>query len=451
MISLLDSALYGDLFGVDDRLAAVFADRQRLADLIEVEVALARAEAAVGVIPQGAADAIAAAASTMQVDIDAVRQSAAASGVPAIEVVRQLRVAVGPAAASAVHRGATSQDIVDTAAILAVRRATELIEERLQDAVAALIAVADRHRTTIMAGRTHGQQASPITFGLKAANWLAPLSRHWQRLLELKPRVFVVQCGGAAGTLAALGERGPAVIEQLARELRLGAVEPWHTQRDGIVEYGSWLALVAGSLGKIGLDVTLLAQTEVEEALESSDAARGISSTMPHKANPIGSEMMIVAAQATAALLAALHAAAVQEHERSTHGWPLEWLVLPQMVALTYGSLGRAAIVARSLHVDSDRMRENIEHAGGVALAESMAMALADAMPIADAQALVRRAAIEARRTHEPLVSAVRRAAHEAGVGAGIDWKRMSDPAAYIGAADALIDRILDEARRTVR
>jgi 3-carboxy-cis,cis-muconate cycloisomerase len=451
MISLLDSALYGDLFGVDDRLAAVFADRQRLADLIEVEVALARAEAAVGVIPQAAADAIAAAASTMQVDIAAVRQSAAASGVPAIEVVRQLRVAVGPAAASAVHRGATSQDIVDTAAILAVRRATKLIEERLQDAVAALIAVADRHRTTIMAGRTHGQQASPITFGLKVANWLAPLSRHWQRLLELKPRVFVVQCGGAAGTLAALGERGPAVIEQLARELRLGAIVPWHTQRDAIVEYGSWLALVAGSLGKIGLDVTLLAQTEVEEVLEASDAARGTSSTMPHKANPIGSEMMIVAAQATAALLAALHAAAVQEHERSTHGWPLEWLVLPQMVALTYGSLGRAAIVARSLHVDSDRMRENIDHAGGVALAESMAMALAEAMPIGDAQALVRRAAIEARRTREPLASAVRRAAHEAGVGAGIDWGRVSDPAAYVGAADALIDRILDEARRTVR
>ena len=311
MISVLDSALFGDLFCVDDRIATVFADRQRLADLLAVEVALARAEAAVGVIPTAAADAIAAAAAALEVDTAAIRRGAAASGVPAIELVRQLRRAVGPDNAGFVHRGATSQDIVDTAAILAIRRATALIEERLKEAIDALIALADRHKNTVMAGRTHGQQASPITFGLKAANWLAPLPRHWRRLAELKPRLLVVQFGGAAGTLAALGDRGPKVQEALARELDLGPAVPWHTQRDAIVEYGGWLALVAGSLGKMGQDLTLLAQTEVGEILESSDAARGGSSTMPHKANPIGSEMMVVAAQATAALLAALHAAAV--------------------------------------------------------------------------------------------------------------------------------------------
>jgi 3-carboxy-cis,cis-muconate cycloisomerase len=451
MISVLDSAIFGDLFCVDDRMAAVFADRRRLADLIDVEVALARAAADVGVIPVSAADAIAAAAAKIEVDLPLLRQSVAASGVPTIELVRQLRLAVGPEMAGFVHRGATSQDIVDTAAVLGLRRATTLIEERLKETVDALIGLADRHRRTIMAGRTHGQQASPITFGLKAANWLSPLSRHWQRLSELKPRVFVVQFGGAAGTLAALGDRGPAVLNALARALGLGSAVPWHTQRDAIVEYGNWLAMVAGSFGKIGQDVILLAQTEVAEVLESSDASRGASSTMPHKANPIGSEMMVVAARATGALLAALHAAAVQEHERSTHGWQLEWLVLPQMVALTYGSASHAASVARHLEVNGPRMRENIRQAGDVVLAESLALALAETIALEEAQALVRRAAIEARGSRDSLVAAVRRAAQERGLDAGIDWDHLADPSACLGATDAFIDRILDEARRTLR
>jgi 3-carboxy-cis,cis-muconate cycloisomerase len=450
MISILDSELFGDLFGVDERIAAVFADRQRLADLLAVEVALARAEAAVGVIPKAAADTIATAAASLEIDTGAIRRSVGASGVPIIELVRQLRLAVGADAGGFVHRGATSQDIVDTGAMLALRRATTLIEGRLKEAIDALIALADDHRSTIMAGRTHGQQASPITFALKVANWLAPLSRHWRRLSELKPRLFVVQFGGAAGTLAALGDRGPAVQDALARELDLGPAVPWHTQRDTIVEYGNWLALVAGSFGKMGQDLTLLAQTEVGEILESSDGARGGSSTMPHKANPIRSEMLVVAAQVTAALLSALHGAALQEHERSTHGWPLEWFVLPQMIALTYGSAGHAAHVARDLKVDAARMRDNIHAAGDVALAESLSLALAEKMPLEDAQALVKRAAIETRGSSDSLVAAVRRFAAGRGLETAIDWDRLSDPSGYLGATRHIVDRILDEARRSV-
>ena len=450
MISPLDSAVFGDLFSVDDRIAAEFADRRRLADLIDVEVALARAEAVAGVIPASAADAIASAAATLELDLPAIRQSVAASGVPTIDLVRQLRLAVGPEAAAFVHRGATSQDIVDTAAILALRRATTLVEERLKGTVAALIELAGRHRTTVMAGRTHGQQASPITFGLKVANWLSPLPRHWQRLAALKPRLFVVQFGGAAGALAALGDRGPAVLDALASGLGLAPAVPWHTQRDAIVEYGNWLAMLAGSCGKIGQDVILLAQTEVGEVLESTDASRGGSSTMPHKANPIGSEMMVVAARATGALQSALQAAAIQEHERSTHGWQLEWLVLPQMVALTYGAAAHAARVVRHLQVDVSRMRENIAGAGDVAMAEPIALALAAKIAPAEAHALVRDAAIEARASRESLVAAVRRAAIEKGLDGGIDWDRLADPSAHLGAANAFIDRILDEAKRVV-
>ena len=451
MISPLDSAIFGDLFTVDDRIAQQFADRRRLADLVDVEVALARAEAEVGVIPGPAAEAIASAAARLELDLPAIRQGVAASGVPTIDVVRQLRIAAGPEAAAFVHRGATSQDIVDTAAILAIRRATTLIEARLQEAVASLIELADRHRATVMAGRTHGQQASPITFGLKAANWLSPLPRHWQRLAALKPRLFVVQLGGAAGTLAALGDRGPAVLEALARRLDLGPSTPWHTQRDAVVEYGGWLALLTGSLGKIGQDVILLSQSEVGEVLESTDASRGGSSTMPHKANPIGSETMVVAARATGALQSALQAAAIQEHERSTHGWTLEWLVLPQMIALAYGAAAHAARVARHLHVDVARMRENIGRAADVAIAEPMAIALAAQIAPAEAHALVRDAAIEARASRESLVAAVRRAAIAKGLDRGIDWDRLADPSAHLGAANAFIDRILDEAKRIVR
>ena len=451
MISLLDSAVFSGLFGIDEEIAADFDDRRRLADLVEVEVALARAEASAGVIPKSAAQRIVDAAASLDLDIAALNKSVAATGVPAIELVRQLRQAVGRDAAAFVHRGATSQDIVDTAALLALRRATATIKDKLKDAAAALGDLAKHHRHTVMAGRTHGQHAAPISFGLKAANWLAPFVRHWQRLAELEPRLFVVQFGGAAGNLAALGDRGPAVAAALARELDLGDAVPWHTQRDAIVEFGGWLALVAGSFAKIGQDVILLAQTDVAEAAESDDAARGGSSTMPHKANQIGSEMMVAAARAVGSLLSALHAAAVQEHERATHGWQLEWLVLPQMVALTSGSASHGVFVARHLRVDAARMRANIGDAGNVVMGEALAFALADRLPLDEAQALVKRATAELRGGSEPLAAVVRRAAQARGIDAGIDWDRLANPSTHPGAASDIIDRIVDEAKRVIR
>jgi len=451
MISLLDSAVFSGLFGIDEETAADFDDRRRVADLVDVEVALARAQATLGVIPQSASDRIAAAAAGFDVDMAALRASVAASGVPTIELVRQLRQAAGPDAAAFVHRGATSQDIVDTATVLALRRATTKIREKLKALVAGLIELSEQHRGTVMAGRTRGQQASPIAFGLKAANWLAPLSRHWQRLVELEPRLFVVQFGGAAGNLAALGDRGLAVSDALARELGLGAAVPWHTQRDAIVEFGNWLAMVAGSFAKIGQDVILLAQTDVGEAAESSDATRGGSSTMPHKANQIASEMMVAAARAAGALLSALHASAVQEHEGATHGWQLEWLVLPQLVALTSGSASHGVFVVRHLRVDAARMRGNIGDAGSVVMAESLALALADRLPLDEAQALVKRASAELRGADEPLVAVVRRAALARGIDTGLDWDHLANPSAHPGAASDIIDRIVDQARRTIR
>ena len=451
MISLLDSSLFAGLFAIDDEIAADFDDRRRVADLLEVEAALARAQAEAGVIPAAAAERIAAAAKTLDVDLAALRRSVSACGVPTIELVRQLRQACGSDAAPFVHRGATSQDIVDTASLLALRRAVAKIKVKLKDTAAALIALADGHRQTVMAGRTHGMHAAPIVFGLKTANWLAPFSRHWQRLAELEPRLFVVQLGGAAGTLAALGDRGLAVAAALARELALGPAVPWHTQRDAIVEFGGWLALVAASFGKIGQDVILLAQTDVGEAAESGDGSRGGSSTMPHKANQVASEMMVAAARAVAPLVAALQSAGIQEHERATHGWQLEWLLVPQMVALTSGCASHGVFVARNLQVDAARMRENICDAGQLVMAESLSLALAETMTLEDAQALVKRAAADARGSREPLATAVKRAVDARGAGGAIDWDRFTNPAAHVGAAGEIIDRILADARRTIR
>jgi len=448
MISPLDSAVFGELFRGPADITAVFSDQQRIADLVAVEVALARAESAAGVIPAAAAAAIEAAARDLQIDVDAVARGVTAAGVPVIEIVKQLRRAVGPGHASFVHYGATSQDIVDTAMILALRRATALLGGRLTDAIGAFADLSNRHRATVMAGRTHGQHATPTTVGLKAAGWLAPLVRHSARLRELSPRVFVVQFGGAAGTLASLGDRGLAVGEALARELDLGEALPWHTQRDAIVEYGNWLSLLTGSLAKMAQDVILLAQTDVAEVAESADSGRGGSSAMPHKTNPIASEMIVVAARANAALLSALHASAIQEHERATHGWQLEWFALPQMVALAHGALAHGTFVARHLQVDAGRMRDNMERAGSVVLAEALTRVLTARMPVDEAQALVKDASEKARIERQSLVAVVRRLAADRGVAEGIDWQQADDPSKYLGEALAITDRILAAAKR---
>jgi 3-carboxy-cis,cis-muconate cycloisomerase len=448
MIGLLDSQIFSGLFGIDADIAAEFSDRRRVADLLHVEVALARAQAARGTIPHSAADAITRAAASLDVDLDLLRRSVTLTGVPTIELVRQLRAAAGAEAAPFVHRGATSQDVVDTAAVLAWRRAQQLIDARLNGVLSALADLAVRHRRTVMAGRTHGQHASPITFGLKAANWLAPLVRHRRRLDALKPRLFVVQLGGAAGTLSAMGDAGPAVIDDLARSLELGVAAPWHTQRDVVVEYGTWLVMLCTMLAKIGQDVILLTQTEVAEVAEPAHEGRGASSTMPHKANPISSEMMVAAARAAGALASALHASAIQEHERGTHGWQLEWYVMPQLIALTSGSLAHAGVLATHLQPLPAQMLANMTRGGDLVAGEALAFVLSDVMPFDDARSLVARAAQEIRGTDQSLVDAVRRAASARGLATGVDWQRLRDPATQIGAADAFIDRIVDDARR---
>ena len=335
-VSLFDSPLFGGLFG-DPATVALLDDEARIRGWLTVEAALARAEGRAGVIPPPAADRIAAVCETAEIRPQDLAQGVRADGVPIPALVQRLRALVGDDAAPYVHWGATTQDIVDTALVLRLRQVGRVLADRLTELAERLGTLADAHRDTVMAGRTWGQQATPTTFGLKVAGWRAPLIRHLDRLDGIEARLGVLSLGGAAGTLSALGPDGPAVEAAMAEILDLAvASTPWHAQRDAVIEFGGWLALVAGSLGKIGQDVILLAQTEVAELVEQGG---GGSSTMPQKANPTRAHAILALARCAAGLAGTLHQAAMPANERDAASWQLEWLVLPQLAAAAGGAL----------------------------------------------------------------------------------------------------------------
>jgi 3-carboxy-cis,cis-muconate cycloisomerase len=258
----------------------------------------------------------------------------------------------------------------------------------------------------------------------------------------------VIQFGGAAGTLAALENRGLEVMEALAEELHLSVpLTPWHAQRDNVVEFAGWLSLLTGSAAKIAQDIILLAQTEISEATESSEEGRGGSSTMPQKSNPITSELIIAAARTNAALLSAMHNAQIQEHERGTHGWQMEWVALPQMILLTGGALKHLLYLARNIQPDPEQMRENIARAQNLVLAEAAAFELARVMPRSDAQALVKKGCALAVAERKPLIEVLRRLIEDPAAYGNISWQSLSDPTRYLGETQVLIDRVLQRAK----
>ncbi|MFN8444274.1 MAG: 3-carboxy-cis,cis-muconate cycloisomerase [Caldilineaceae bacterium] len=436
-----DSKLFGSLFA-DPVLTELFADERFVGYLLQVEGALALIQARLGLIPAAASKQIVESTKTLPIDWPRLQNATEQSGFPIIELINQLRKAAGNEAANYVHWGATTQDIMDTALILQLRDALALLESKLELVVRNLAKLADQHRHTLMAGRTHSQQALPITFGLKAAGWLAPLLRHRERLHQLKARLLVVEFGGAAGTLAALGDQGLAVMEGVAAELQLSVPSmPWHTQRDNLAELAGWLSLLSGSLAKMAQDIILMTQSEVSELSESADRSRGGSSTMPQKSNPIVSELIVAAARANATLLSAMHHALIQEHERGTHGWQLEWLTLPQMMAHSATALNKALFLSEQLAVDVEQMSKNVEASHGLMLAEAVSFALADKMDRSEAKHLIAEAVQIAMREKRHLVDVARER-----VNVEIDWDDLRDEANYLGATQRLIDQVLARA-----
>ena len=329
------SALVGD-----PETEAQFTDEADLAAMLRVESALAEAEAAHGLIPTGHAAQIAQACTGFRPDRAALAAGLARDGVVVPELIRQLRVAVGDPEAKSLHRGATSQDIIDTSLILRLVPVLERFDARIAGLDAALHALSARGGTASLMAQTRMQQALPFTVADKIETWRAPLARHRVRLAELRPRLLQLQLGGPVGTRAELGPEADAIAGHMARRLGLGAAAPWHSQRDAIVEFGSWLVLVTGSLGKMGQDVALMVQNEVGTARLSGG---GTSSAMAHKQNPVPAELLVTLARFNAGLGGPLNGALVHENERSGAAWTLEWLVLPQMT-ITAGAALRTAL-----------------------------------------------------------------------------------------------------------
>jgi 3-carboxy-cis,cis-muconate cycloisomerase len=430
-------------------MSAVFSDAGRVQGMLDFEAALARAEARVGLIPQTAVAPIEAACKAELFDYQALAVAIATAGNSAIPLVKALgkRIAASDAEAERyVHLGATSQDAMDSGLILQVRQAIELIEADLAQLANALAEQASRHAATVLPGRTWLQHATPVTLGMKLAGVLGAITRHRQRLAELKPRVLVLQFGGAAGTLAALGEQGWAVSEALAAELNLSLPEqPWHTQRDRLVEFANLLGLIAGTLGKLGRDLSLLMQTDVGEVFEPSAPGKGGSSTMPHKRNPVGAAVLIGAATRAPGLVSTMLAGMPQEHERSLGLWHAEWETLPELCRLVAGALQQALIAVPDLEVDSTRMLSNLDLTKGLVLAEAVSIALAQRIGRDASHHLVetccRQAIAEGRHLRAVL-------GDNAEVGAQLnsdELDRLLDPAHYLGQAERWVARAVAE------
>ncbi len=437
------SELLEPLFG-DPEVTALFSARAQLQTLLDVEVALAEALAEVGTIPKRAVDPIRAAARAERYDIAAIAAGAVRAGNVIIPLVEALTAQVGqtdPEAARFVHWGATSQDILDTALVLDLRKAASLIVRSVRQAADAAAALARRHASTPMAGRTWLQHATPITFGLKAAGWCEALDRAANRLESSAADAAVLQFGGAAGTLAALGSSGLPVGAALARILGLTLpAAPWHAHRDRLAELVTALGIAAGTLGKIGRDLALLAQTEVAEAFEASP---GGSSTMPQKRNPVGAAVAIAASLRAPGLVATVLGAMTQEHERGIGGWHAEWETIPDLVRLTAGSARVMAQALGTLVVDSDRMAANLRQAGGLIAAEAVAMALADTLGKHRAHQLVQNAAARAIQDQRPLAEILAEDPDVSGRWTRAELNRLLDPAQYLGSAEALVERVL--------
>ena len=428
-------------------MRAICDDVAYLQRMLDFEAALARAEAAIGVIPAAAAGPIGNACKADAFDVAALAEAATKSGNLAIPLVKALTANVARSSAEAaryVHWGATSQDVIDTATMLTIRAAIDALSSDIGRAISGFAKLAARHRHTPVVGRTWLQHALPMPFGLKLAEYAAALNRSRNRLRTLRADALALQFGGASGTLAALGDHGLPVAEQLSRELDLPLAEaPWHTHRDRIAEVASVFAIIAGSCGKIARDVSLMMQTDVAEAFEPAGEGRGGSSTMPHKRNPVAAASALGAATMAPNLAATIFAAQVQDHERSAGPWHAEWPTLPALMLVTSGALSAIVDIAEGLEIDATRMRTNLDATHGLIMAEAVTFALAEKIGKSDAHHLVeaasKKAVVEKRDLQDVLADDAKAAAH-------LDRDKLAElfePMNYQGASQALIDRLL--------
>jgi 3-carboxy-cis,cis-muconate cycloisomerase len=442
--TVFDSALFRDMFGTAE-MREVFSDEALVGRYLEAEAALARAQARAGVVPQEAAQAIDAASRSINVDYDKLRHETEIVGYPILPLVHQLSAAAGDAGRF-VHWGATTQDIMDTANVLQIRAALAIVERDLKEIGDILAGLARKYRDTPMAGRTHLQQALPVTFGYKVAVWLSSIDRHLERLAQIRPRVLVGEFSGAAGTLASVGEDGLEMQRLFCEEL--GLHQPsiaWHVARDGIAEAVALLGLITGTLGKIATDVMMMSATEFGELSEPFVSGRGASSTMPQKRNPISSELMLAAAKAVRQHVATMLDGMIHDFERATGPWHLEWVSLPESFLLTASSLANARFMLKGLVVHEARMRENLDLTNGLIVAEAVMMAAAPKLGRQRAHDVVYDACRKAIEGGGDLADILARVPEIADALGGVDAiRRHCDPANYLGLSGQMVDRVLD-------
>jgi 3-carboxy-cis,cis-muconate cycloisomerase len=441
--SLIDSAVFRDIFSTA-AMRAVFSDENRVQKYLDFEAALARAQARLGIIPKEAAEEICRHCNAAEIDFAKLKTQTERIGYPVLPVVQQLVALCRDGLGEWCHWGATTQDITDTATVLQIREALAVIEGHLDGMIGALSALARKYRDTPMAGRSNLQQAVPITFGYKMATVLAAFARHRDRLKQLRARVLVGEFGGAAGTLSSLGGRGLAAQAELMQELKLGTPAiAWHTLRDTIAEVGCFLGLVTGTCGKIAFDVKLLMQTEVEEVYEPFHEGRGSSSTMPQKRNPISSVYITALTAVVRQQVAALLDAMVEDHERATGPWEIEWIVLPEIFCFAAGALAQTEFVLKGLQVDEKKMRANLDLTKGLIVSEAVMMGLGPYLGRQHAHDLVYDICRKVVATGRPLVDLL---AENPEIAKHLDraaLEKLCDPANYLGEAGAMVDRVL--------
>lgn len=442
--TLLDSRFLGSLFSTP-AMRATFADTAYLERYTETEVALAIAEGKLGLIPADAAQAIAENAPKIKLDLPRLERETHNVGYPILPLVHQLAEGLGEAG-KYLHWGATTQDIMDTALVLQLRKGLELIEVDLRGVAVQLRRLSLEYRDTPMAGRTHLQHALPITFGLKTAIWLGMVERNLERLHQLRPRVLVGQFAGAGGTLASLGNRGLEVQAAMMEELKLGVpITTWHTARDGLAETAQWLGLVTASLAKIALDVSLMMTNEFGEVFEPFVQGRGASSTMPQKRNPISCEVMIGAAKTVRHLAGLALDGAVQDFERATGPWQAEWVALPEAFLHTAGAASQALFMLSGLEVDTQRMKQNLDSTGGLIVAEAVMMGLAPAMGRNEAHDIVYAACRVALESKQTLANVLKGNPEVTQLVTDVEIEAMCSPSNYLGSAAQMVDKMLAE------
>lgn len=444
--SLLDSAYYRDQYS-SPAMREVFGDRARFQSWLNVEIALAQAQEEAGLIPAGIAARIADALTADTLDVTAMKAEFDVSGLPVMPLVRQMVQACDAEAGKYVHRGSTTQDILDTGLVLQMRAGLALLEGELDLCIAALTRMARDHRNTAMTGRTFMQHAAPITFGYKAAVWLDEMLRHKERLPQIRARALRVQCGGAVGTLSAMGPQALAVRAAQARIM--GLAEPdisWHSARDGWTECVCWLAMVSATLGKLAAEIATLMRTEINELREPYVAGRGASSAMPQKRNPVACTAVVAIAALMRDKPAAMLGAMVQEHERGVGAMAVEAMIMPEAFLLTSGAFAHLRPVLQGLDVDAAQMLANLQAGGGLIMSHSVMAGLAPHLGNTAAHEVVTQAAQRAIASRTTLRAEL---AREAAVMAHLSEEtldRLLDPLQHAGAAGGMVDAVLARA-----